>query len=104
MRFRLVGLCSCLVAMVAGLLLFRSVGAAPHQDPTVWQVLLALATIVPASLGAALLFMGRGLFEPLPPPVGRCRCAACAEARARAERATIAGRSPGARTGSSGFP
>lgn len=107
MPIRLAGLASCLVAATAGVLLFRSGGAASPAGPTLWKIALALTAFLLASVGAALLWAGRALFEPLPPPVGRCRCAACDAARDRAERQArrpIGARAPGARTGSSGYP
>lgn len=106
MFIRLAGLASCLVATTAGVLLWRSAGTASPASPTLWQVILALATFVPATVGAALLGAGRALFEPLPPPVGRCRCALCDRARAQAERdrRPIPTPASGARTGSSGCP
>lgn len=83
MRIRFGGLGCWLLAAIAGTMLFRSVGAGPRHDATLVELFLALATFVPASIGTALLLVGRALFEPMPPPVGRCRCSICREARAR---------------------
>ena len=78
---RISGMLLLAVAVVAARALHSLVNSGTAHEATAFGLLLGFAIFLPASVGVAMLSVGAKLFEAVPPPVGRCRCPACRQAR-----------------------